>query len=187
MSEIYTIGHANHSEQQFIDMLQQFNIEVIVDVRAYRGSKRNPQFNEENMRKWLTEANIEYQYNTLLGGRRKASESVGRTINEAWNNESFHNYADYTLTKGFQEGINALEVLGDSKRVAYMCSEPHPARCHRLIVSNWLTAHKWSVHHIMLDNEQQIIQQQHELGQWGAFPIIEDDGYIVYPEIDKDN
>ncbi|HLR18887.1 MAG TPA: DUF488 domain-containing protein [Staphylococcus sp.] len=185
MKEIYTIGHANHSEQQFINMLKEYDVELVVDVRAFRGSKRNPQFNESYIKKWLKKAHISYQYNEKLGGRRKPSENVGRNINGAWKNESFHNYADYTLTTDFQEGIKALQTLAKSKRVAYMCSEPHPARCHRLIISNWLGAYNWEVQHIMLNNQQEIIQQTHKLGEWGAMPIIEDDGYIVYPDINQ--
>ena len=63
-----------------------------------------------------------------------------------------------------------------------MCSEHHPARCHRLIVSNYLVAQGWKVLHIMQNNKGDIITQEHQLGQWGAMPILEDDGEVVYPK-----
>lgn len=178
---IYTIGHSNHDETAFLEMLQAYDIKVLADIRAFTKSRKYPQFKDDNMKAWLSKAGIAYQQFPLLGGRRQPSETVGRSLNSGWQNESFHNYADYTLTDDFKSGIQALEKTAQSKPVAYMCSEHHPARCHRLIVSNYLAAHGWDVYHIMQNNKGGIIATPHKLGQWGAMPIIEDDGEVVYP------
>jgi uncharacterized protein (DUF488 family) len=63
-----------------------------------------------------------------------------------------------------------------------MCSERHPARCHRLIISNWLAANDWDVQHIITNSRDDHDVIGHELGKWGAVPIIEADGTVVYPK-----
>src|SRR5699024_517478 len=118
------------------------------DIRAFTKSRKHPQFKDDNMKSWLKEAGIEYQTDQFLGGRRQPSETVGRSLNSGWQNESFHNYANYTLTEDFKEGIKRLTEPAQNQTTAYMCSEHPPARCHRLIVSNYLAAHGWDVYHI---------------------------------------
>lgn len=63
-----------------------------------------------------------------------------------------------------------------------MCSERHPARCHRLVISNVLTVKDWMVWHIIPTTKETTLTP-HELGKWGAMPIIEEDGTIVYPKL----
>lgn len=179
---IYTIGHSNHDKDTFLNMLKQCEIEVLVDIRSFTHSQKHPQFEGEAMKEWLKEAGITYCQNRLLGGRRPESEKIGASLNEGWQNASFHHYADYTLSDDFKNGIKALTDIALDKRTAYMCAENHPARCHRLIISNFLVAHGWIVKHILLDHHGEIKLQTHQLGQWGAMPILEDDGEVVYPK-----
>lgn len=181
--EIYTIGHSVHTQDKFIDMLAFAGIEGLVDVRAFPGSRKYPQFSKDKMQHWLPEVGFEYTHLPLLGGRKRQSELVQSDLNAAWNNQSFHNYADYTLTDDFQKGIDQLVQIASKQRVAYCCSERHPSRCHRLLISNWLVAHGWHVQHIIEGNKNQIELIPHHLGQWGAMPIIESDGTVVYPHV----
>lgn len=182
---IYTIGHSTHSIESFIHMLQEAGIDVLADVRAFPASRRFPQFNQDALKRSLVAHGIEYEYLPLLAGRRNKSQSVQEVLNAGWENQSFHNYADYTLTDDFQKGIKQLTQIARAKRTAYCCSERHPSRCHRLIISNWLAAHDWSVYHIISQGDDVNIVS-HELGQWGAIPIIEDNGAVVYPELSNE-
>lgn len=179
---IYTIGHSTHPTDEFLEMLHEASIEVLVDIRSFPASRKFPQFNEMNFRDWLKDVDIAYEHFSLLGGRRNKSQQFQDELNDGWNNQSFHNYADYTLTKDFQQGIRQLKQLAKKKRTVICCSERHPARCHRLLISNWLTAHGWNVYHIIQQGDQ-IHIDLHELGQWGAMPIVEDDGTVVYPHV----
>lgn len=181
--QIYTIGHSTHSKETFLEMLRSVSIETLVDIRANPGSRKFPQFSKSHMPNWLREAGIDYQHISKLGGRRNKSGDVGINLNDGWNNQSFHNYADYTLSDTFQEGIDELSEVAFHKRLAYCCSERHPARCHRLIISNWLVANGWNVKHIIDQSDNKVEVVDHELGKWGAMPIIEEDGTVVYPEI----
>lgn len=179
---IYTIGHFDYSLDKFLEMLQTAGITLVTDVRSFPNSKKHPQYNQQSFQEWLENNKIKYFHNILLGGRRKQSSIVGVTLNEGWDNQSFHNYADYTLTDEFKEGIQSLMEEAKENTVAILCAERHPSRCHRLIISNWLAAHDVNVDHIIVNNKEKIEIVQHELGQWGAMPIIEDDGEIVYPK-----
>ncbi|GKV54472.1 hypothetical protein NCCP2222_04190 [Sporosarcina sp. NCCP-2222] len=180
--EIFTIGHYSHSQEEFIELLELAEIEQLVDVRAFPGSRKFPWFKKEAMAEWLPNASIAYRHMPDLGGRRPSSDLVSPALNDGWQNASFHNYADYTLSHCFHEGIDELMKLAKSKRTAYCCSERHPARCHRLLISNWLAAHEWDVTHIIPSKDGGELVA-HELGKWGAMPIIEEDGTVVYPKL----
>lgn len=181
--DIYTVGHSDYSQEHFLNVLQAAEIQFVADIRAFPASRKHPQFKQEVMEQWLNEAGIGYSHYPLLGGRRSRSGEVGETLNAGWDNRSFHNYADYTLTDSFKEGLATLESKASKLRLAYMCSERHPARCHRLLVSNCLQAKGWRVVHIIDQARQGPQHLPHELGKWGAMPIIEQDGTIVYPEL----
>lgn len=178
---IFTIGHSTHTKEFFLKMVQEASISVLIDVRAFPGSRKFPAFSKDIMKDWLMDAGIKYVHLPQLGGRRSRSEDVGVRLNAGWNNASFHHYADHTLSDTFQEGINELGQIASQERTAYFCAERHPARCHRLLVSNWLQANGWHVKHILDGNGDQIEIVDHELGKWGAMPIIEGDGTVVYP------
>src|SRR5699024_290195 len=182
--KIHTIGHSDHTKEDFLEMLQYAEIGYIADVRAFPYSKKHPQFNGEQLKEWLEEGGISYGHLPDLGGRRGTSSIVGPTLNDGWDNQSFHNSADYTLSDDFQSGIQALTKMAKNHNVAYMCSESHPARCHRLIISNWLAAHGHKVCHIV-KRAKGIELSAHELGRWGAMPILEKDRTVVYPKLEE--
>ena len=140
--KVYTIGHYNHSKEQFLMLLEAAEISFVADVRAFPASRNNSHFKKENIAQWLKEARIHYRHFPGLGRRRKMSGQVGEQLNEGWNNRSFHNYADYTLTDDFQYALEQLKEQAKESTLVYMCSEHHPARCHRLLISNCLQA-KW--------------------------------------------
>ncbi|SDZ84875.1 Protein of unknown function, DUF488 [Thalassobacillus cyri] len=182
--KVYTIGHSDHDKQQFLEMLKTADIEYVADIRAFPASRKYPQFNKERMDDWLREEGLAYRHFPLLGGRRSRSGEIGEDLNTGWNNRSFHNYADYTLTKEFQNGLGDLKAKAEGKNLVYMCSERHPARCHRLLISNWLQANGWEVFHMINDSKGKTELVGHELGRWGAIPIVEEDGTVVYPMLE---
>ncbi|MFD2924023.1 DUF488 family protein [Halobacillus naozhouensis] len=183
--KIYTIGHSDYSQEHFLEMLKKADIDFVADIRAFPASRKYPQYKKENMEQWLRETGIEYRHFPLLGGRRSQSSQTGEGLNDGWNNRSFHNYADYTLTEEFKSGLKKLKAQAKDSNLVYMCSEHHPARCHRLLVSNWLQANGWEVSHIIDGSKRGPELVSHELGKWGAMPIIEEDGTVVYPELEE--
>ncbi|WP_192821940.1 DUF488 family protein [Rufibacter sp. LB8] len=145
-STIWTVGHSTHPIEEFLAALLSFQIEVLVDVRRYPGSKKYPQFNIEPLQTALAEVGIVYQPALELGGRRKPKPDSTNTI---WRSDSFRGYADYTATPEFQNALENLKALASEKRVAYMCSEAVWWRCHRAIISDVLKEQGWHVQHIM--------------------------------------
>ena len=143
---LWTIGHSTLAIEDFIHTLESFEIQVLVDVRSFPGSRRYPQFNKENLRHTLTTAGIEYLHFPELGGRRRARPN---SLNIAWRNESFRGYADYMETKEFDAGMSRLLTIAAEKRAAIMCAEAVWWRCHRSLISDYLKAQRVKVIHIL--------------------------------------
>lgn len=143
---VWTIGHSTRSLEEFIELLQSFQIEVMADIRSFPGSRRYPQFNKEALEASLPGYGIRYLHIKELGGRRKVKPD---SKNTTWRHAAFRGYADYMETEAFREGILRLEEIAESRRTAYMCSEAVWWRCHRSMVSDYMKARGWKVLHIM--------------------------------------
>ncbi|QUW22645.1 DUF488 domain-containing protein [Sporosarcina sp. Marseille-Q4063] len=180
--DIFTVGHSTHTEEEFLQLLQDGDIDFLVDVRAFPGSRKFPHFHKDRMSIWLPESGIDYSHIKELGGRRNKSKTIDNEINDAWENRSFHNYADYTLEEDFQTGLEKLKEIAENNTVAYCCSERHPARCHRLLISNWLSLNGWTVRHILDGPKGSTKIEDHVPGQWGAPPVLNNDGTVIYPK-----
>ena len=146
MATLYTIGHSTRTIEELIEALRAHEIETLVDIRAFPMSRRLPQFNREALEKSLPAAGIQYVWMKALGGYRK--KILEESPHIALRNQSFRNYADYTLTPEFEQAIAELLGLAEKSRTAYMCAERMYFQCHRMIVSDWLVAHGHEVKHI---------------------------------------
>lgn len=143
---IYTIGHSTHSLGVFIEMLLFFEIKNLVDIRRLPGSRKFPQFNQENLKEALEEIGVHYIYLEDLGGRRKELHKLTKS---RWRNASFRAYAEYMETENFKLAAMQLMEIASKNSTAYMCSEAVWWRCHRSLVSDFLKLRGWEVRHIM--------------------------------------
>ena len=143
---IYTIGHSTRTIEEFLEMLNSFNVKVLADIRRLPGSRKHPQFDQDALKKSLEEKGIEYIYIEDLGGRRKVSPD---SKNTTWLNKSFQGYADYMETESFENGAAELAKLALERPTAMMCSEAVWWRCHRSMVSDYFKAKGWEVLHMM--------------------------------------
>lgn len=137
MKSIYTIGHSTRPIEEFIELLKSHDITQLVDIRTIPKSRHNPQYGQEALQQSMEEAGIAYVYLKALGGLRSSSKD---SINDAWRNKSFRNYADYMQTEAFAKGMDELIALATEKTTAIMCAEAVPWRCHRSLVSDALLA-----------------------------------------------
>ncbi|WP_434175949.1 DUF488 domain-containing protein [Brachybacterium conglomeratum] len=174
---IWTLGHWTSPEDAVLETLRRADVDELVDVRRLPGSRRSPQFDAEEMTRWLSEAGIGYRHSAELAGRRPKQHDVDPQLNAGWQNSSFRNYADHTLSREYEDGIEALADLAADHHVVVMCGEPMPWRCHRLLIANTLVARGWEVVHLRVDGAS----LEHELGAWGARPVLREDGTLVYP------
>jgi uncharacterized protein (DUF488 family) len=168
---IYTIGHSTYTVDEFVEMLRAFHIEMVVDVRSIPKSRHNPQFNKEELEKSLRKCNIDYMHLRLLGGLRHTTKA---SINTAWKKASFRGFADYMQTSEFAEGMEQVVVLAKEKRVAIMCSEALPWRCHRSLIGDALLVRNFHVEDIMSGKTT----KPHTLTPWAKVKGME----ITYPE-----
>jgi uncharacterized protein (DUF488 family) len=132
---VFTVGHSTLPIASFIDVLITYGIECLADIRTIPRSPYNPQFNGDTLDGVLRAANMEYVSLQALGGLRHAYKD---SPNAGWRNKSFRGYADYMQTQGFKDGLERLIQVSCQKRVAIMCAEALPWRCHRSLVADAL-------------------------------------------------
>jgi uncharacterized protein (DUF488 family) len=146
LATLYTIGHSTRSFEELVSALKGHGIETLADIRAFPVSRRLPHFNRESLEIELPKHGIRYDWMKALGGYRKVTRKNSPHI--ALRNANFRNYADYTLTSEFEQAMAELLQIAENSRTAYMCAERVFFHCHRMIVSDWLTAHGHEVLHI---------------------------------------
>lgn len=152
MTEILTVGHSTHSLDEFLGLLRDAGVGVIVDVRRLPGSNKYPWFNQDALSASLSDAGIRYAHVAELTGRRPIQHDVPDEVNALWRNRSFHNYADYALGSDFAHGLDELIGQADARHPpAVMCSEGVWWRCHRRLIADHLLAHGIRVGHLMPD------------------------------------
>jgi len=148
----FTIGHSTRSVIEFAELLAPLEIRLVVDVRAIPRSRTNPQYNGDVLPETLSQLRIQYQHIAALGGLRGKRRNIPPTVNSFWQNQRFHNYADYALTEAFHLGFATLRTLGRERRCAIMCAEAVWWQCHRRIIADYLIAAGEAVFHILGKN-----------------------------------
>jgi len=145
----YTIGHGTRSLPDFVALLTSVAVTLVVDVRTVPRSRTNPQYNQDTLPQSLEPFQIGYEHLASLGGLRGRAREVPIEMNAFWENDSFHNYADYALSDEFRDGLAHLRELGHRRRCAIMCAETVWWRCHRRIITDYLLAAGENVFHIL--------------------------------------
>jgi uncharacterized protein (DUF488 family) len=134
---VLTVGHSTRPIDEFLALLRGHGVTRLVDVRTVPKSRHNPQFGKEALTASLLGAGIGYTHEAALGGLRKARAD---SPNAGWRNLSFRGYADYMQTPAFADALERLIGLAGRERVAIMCAEAVPWRCHRSLVADALLA-----------------------------------------------
>jgi uncharacterized protein (DUF488 family) len=166
---VHTIGHSTRTSEVLIELLNAHSIELLIDVRRWPASRRCPQFNRESLGAALKTRGIDYLWRGDLGGFRKAAAD---SPNTGWRVATFRAYADFMLTEEFQKIMSAMERIGAESRLALMCAEAVPWRCHRQLLADAFMVRGWSVRHIMDDG-----CHQHQLTHFAEV----DGTQILYP------
>ena len=132
---VLMIGHSTHPLDKFVGLLRAHGVTRVVDVRTVPRSCHNPQFNKTSLPKSLKKVGLRYVHLPGLGGLRHAKHD---SINMGWRKTSFRGYADYMQTAEFEESLNELIQLANQDRIALMCAEAVPWRCHRSLIADAL-------------------------------------------------
>jgi uncharacterized protein (DUF488 family) len=139
---IHTVGHSTRTIDEFLGLLAENGVEVLVDVRRFPGSRRFPQYGAESLRRSLAAAGVEYRHEPDLGGRRAESRGPGDppSPNAGWRNPQFRAYADHMGAPEFQAALARVVDLAEARTVGLMCAEAVPWRCHRGLIADLLVA-----------------------------------------------
>ena len=142
---IFTIGHSNHSLEDFLALLSKHHVTAVADVRSAPWSRFNPHFSRNALSAALKARGIRYVY---LG-----RELGGRPDDPALYDEGGHvRYERVAQTSGFRDGIARVAGGAATHRIALMCAEKEPLDCHRThLVARALDAEGVEVVHILAD------------------------------------
>jgi len=141
---IYTIGHSTHEIENWISLLKRHCIDAVADVRSVPYSRRQPQFNRENLIDSLKKHGIAYVF---LG-----RELGARTDDPECYEDGRVKYRLLAKTKLFKEGIERVRSGSNHRNIALMCVEKDPLDCHRtILVARELIRTGSDVAHILVD------------------------------------
>lgn len=171
MRTIWTIGHSNQGIDHFLSLLHGPSIKMVADVRRFPGSRRHPQFGAEALKASLAAEGIGYRHFADLGGRR--GKPAPATPNTGWRVASFAAYADYMATAEFQKALAELTATARDQKVAMMCSEALPWRCHRRLIADALVLEGWTVLDIIGSGPP----KEHALTPFARVK----NGHLIYP------
>jgi uncharacterized protein (DUF488 family) len=166
-----TIGHSTRPVKEFIQLLKAHRVQRLVDVRTVPRSRHNPQFNRSELSPALHSSRLRYRYMSGLGGFRRALRD---SVNTGWHNASFRGFADYMQTPEFRQHLDDLIKLARAERIAIMCAEAVPWRCHRSLIADALLARGIEVREITSATHA----QPHTLTPWGKITGTQ----VTYPE-----
>jgi uncharacterized protein (DUF488 family) len=170
---VLSVGHSTRPIDVFTGLLAANGVTHLMDVRTIPRSRHNPQFNSDALADSLRDAGIAYSHVPGLGGLRRASPD---SANAAWRNPSFRGYADYMQTPAFAQHLADVIELAKSERIALMCAEAVPWRCHRSLIADALVARGIAVEEIVSETRR----TPHKLT-----PFARVDGVsVTYPAID---
>jgi uncharacterized protein (DUF488 family) len=149
-SVVWTVGHSNHSFEDFAALLRRHGIECVVDVRSYPYSRFAPHFGREDLAAQLGESGLKYLFlGEELGGRPASDEHYDE-----------EGHALYGLMAAEPSFIGAIERLMrgvQDYRVALMCSCGQPQDCHRRrLVGKVLADRGTELRHILPDGSLRV-------------------------------
>lgn len=143
-SVIYTIGHSNHSIEQFVDLLKHHGITAIADVRSAPYSRYNPQFNKEALSASLEKEEIAYVF---LG-----KELGARSDDPSCYENGQVDFSRVAERAEFKSGLERVIQGSEKYRIALMCAEKEPLDCHRtILVCHNLKRYGVNIKHIFPD------------------------------------
>jgi uncharacterized protein (DUF488 family) len=146
---IFTLGHSTLPIEAFLALLHAYGIERVADIRTIPRSRHNPQFNDTGLAASLKTRHLEYVHLKTLGGLRRPRKD---SPNTGWRNAGFRGFADYMQTEEFEDALATLIRMSREKRVAIMCAEAVPWRCHRSLVADALSVRGVPVIEVLSEN-----------------------------------
>jgi len=142
-----SIGYGNRPWDDFVERLRRHNVRFLIDVRSQPKS-RQPEFNADALKVLLPQVGVRYVFmGHALGGKPDDPSCYidGKV-----------DYARCEERPAFRTGIARLQTaLAGGHRLALMCSELDPERCHRSkLIGQALEKEGVEITHIDRDGER---------------------------------
>jgi len=143
---IYTIGHSTHHADYFLELLREYAVNCIIDVRSVAASSYNPQYNEEPFKNFLKNNKIIYMHFAEEFGARQTDPNL-------LDDEGKLDFDKVRKSWFFKSGLERVwQGVEKGYVMALMCSESEPLDCHRFsMVSVGLQTDGFEVKHILKD------------------------------------
>lgn len=164
---LYTVGHSNQTAEEFIELIEPYGVNCIIDVRSMPYSKYTPQFNQETLKNTLQRRGILYAHFGTEFGARRTDCLVETDLGKKGTKEQV-NFELGVKSPNFLHGVERLEkALSQGRTVSLMCSEANPLDCHRFsFLARFFHEQGWEVMHIMRhhlgDSEEETFQSVRE-------------------------
>jgi uncharacterized protein (DUF488 family) len=137
VSTIFTIGFTQKSAEEFFRLLQESNIQKLIDVRENRVGQLSGFAKYPDLAYFLDRiAGIAYEHQPAFAPSPEIRAAYIAT----------HDWPQYE--KSFRElmaqrgAIEQADPAAFAGKVAFLCSEPAPEKCHRRLVAEML-AERW--------------------------------------------
>jgi uncharacterized protein (DUF488 family) len=143
---IYTVGHSTHQLDYFLELLKEYGVTCLIDVRSVAASSYNPQYNKEPLTSFLKRNGIQYlHFAEEFGARHNDPDLL--------DDEGKVDFAKVRKSWAFKNGVERIwQGLDKGFTISLMCSESEPFDCHRFsMVSIALDKDGFDVKHIMKD------------------------------------
>lgn len=157
---VYTLGYGGRELDEFIGLIKSLGITMIIDVRRWNRSMRNPAFTGDSLKRHLEKIGVRYTWLPELGGYRRFGVDVDdHGVAYCFESPGFRAYANYIIyNSAVKHYLNELVSHASREIVALLCAERYPWRCHRKILADYLVARGFRVLHVI--DEKQIIEHK---------------------------
>jgi len=151
---LFTLGYQQRSLDEFISILTERGVDVLIDVRETAWSHK-PGFSKRALQDALEAHGVEYVHAAFAGNPKwlRANADSHRECLEwyAWYLGEFNE-----IVGAFEELVGTY--LRDGRRVCLTCFERHAGDCHRgILAAEWQERGRRAVRHLATEGSERLV------------------------------
>lgn len=153
---VLTLGYQQRTIKEFIDLLVDAAVDVLIDVREQAWSHK-PGFSKSALQARLWGVEIEYVHARFAGNPKRIRANASSHA-ECLALYAAHLKENRSIVRELDQLIE--KYLGAGKRVCLTCYERHPNDCHRGILSaQWRAGRRRRIIHLAADGCPRLVSQ----------------------------